>query len=234
MVSRNPEDLTEELEAIEFRGNAATLTVLRSEADETVDRQLDALADIDDKASRMLRLNVLLVGVVVSALSIASRLDVSLESGTPVIGQFRNIYVELAVASFVLSTALAAVTYTATEYDVGISAENAMELLGADLSTETVETLLVKNYVVRVNFNRSVNIRNIPLVTATIVFAVTGVILFTLGTYQAIVGPVSWWLLAGAMALIVAVVVVSGLPTQTYRAWLDIREWHRRAANDYM
>lgn len=234
MVSRNQGDLTEELEAITFRGDASTLTVLRSEADETVDRQLDALADIDDKASRMLRLNVLLVGVVVSALSIASRLDVHPESGGPVIGQFRNIYVELAIASFVLSTALAAVTYTATEYDVGISAENAMELLGAELSAETVETLLVKNYVVRINFNRSVNIRNIPLVTATIVFAVTGVILFTLGTYKAIVGPVSWWLLSGAMALIVAMVFVSGLPTQTYRAWRDVREWHRRAANDYM
>lgn len=155
MVSQNPEELREELEGIEFTGNIRTLGTLRSEANLTVDRQLATLADIDDKASRMLRLNVLLVGVVVSSLSISSQLGETPGSGVPLIGQFRNVYVELAVVSLVLSTALAAITYSATEYDVWISAENAMTLLDAELGPETVETLLVKNYVTRVSFNRS-------------------------------------------------------------------------------
>lgn len=225
MVSRNPDELRDELEAIEFEGSASTLRTLRSEADLTVERQLATLADIDEEASRMLRLNVLLVGVVVSALSIASQLEGNSGAGVPRIGQFQNVYVELAVGSLVVSTALAAITYSATEYDVGISTENAMKLLGAGLPPERIEALLVKNYVARVNFNRSTNVRNLPLVTATIVFAVVGVVLFALGTYQATVRPIPWWLAAGAIVVIGAVVLASGLPTQTYRAILDLREW---------
>ena len=232
MVSRNPFELKEELEAIEFEGDARTLGTLRSEANLTVERQLSTLADIDDKASRMLRLNVLLVGVVVSALSITSRLEGNSAGGASVIGRFQNVYVELAVASFVLSSALAAITYSATEYDVGISTENATKLLGAGLSEKRIETLLVKNYAARVNFNRSINVRNLPLVTATIVFAVGGILLFALGTYQATVRPVPWWLALGAILVMGAVCVTSGLVTQTCRAIRDVREWRRRTAND--
>ena len=136
MVSQNPDELRAELEGIEFEGCRRTLTVLREEANLTVERQLDTLADIDDKANRILRLNVLLVGVVVSALSIASQLDAGSKASGPVIGQFRNTYVELGVASLVVSTALAAITYSATEYDVGVSADNVKKLLAADLSAE--------------------------------------------------------------------------------------------------
>lgn len=228
MVSQNPRVLSEELEAIEFAGSTHTLTVLRSEANLTVERQLATLADIDDKASRMLRLNVLLVGVVVSALSIVSQLGGDATTAGPVIGQFQNGYVELGVASLVLSTALAAVTYSATEYDVGISADNAKKVLAADLPAKEFETLLLKNYIARVNFNRSTNVRNIPLVTATIVFAVAGVVLLALGTYQVVVRPVPLWLATGAM--MGAVVLVSGLVTQTYRAVRDVLVWRRPTA----
>jgi hypothetical protein len=88
MVSSNPDELEAELEAIEFQGDVETLRTLRSEADLTVGRQLATLTDIDDKASRMLRLNVLLVGVVVSGLSIASQLGVDSGHGVPIVDQF--------------------------------------------------------------------------------------------------------------------------------------------------
>ena len=227
MVSSNPDELEAELEAIEFQGDVETLRTLRSEADLTVGRQLATLTDIDDKASRMLRLNVLLVGVVVSGLSIASQLGVDSGHGVPIVDQFQNAYVEIGVASLVVSTALAAVTYSATEYDVGISAENAMKLLVADLPDREVEAMLVKNYVARVNFNRSPNVRNLPLVTATIVFAVGGIVLLSLGTYQATVRPVTWWLSLGGILVVGAVVLASGFVTQADRAIEDVRAWRR-------
>lgn len=226
MVSQNPDELRQALEAIEFEGNSRSLSVLRAEADRTVERQLEALTDIDDKASRMLRLNVLLVGVVVSALSIASQLSGGSRASRPIVEQYQNAYVELGVASLVVSTALAAITFTATEYDVGVSSDNVTTLLGADLSSAEVQALLVKNYVARINFNRSTNVRNIPLITATIVFAVVGVVLFTLGTYEATVRPVPWWLTGGAIVVVCVVVVGSGFIEQTGRAVQDIREWH--------
>lgn len=226
MVSRNPEELREELEGIEFEGSAYALTLLRSEADRTVERQLDAFRDVDTKASRMLRLNVLLVGVIVSTLSIASQLGSSSEAGVPVIEQFENVYIEVGVAALVVSTALAAVTYSATEYDVGVSADNVRTLLDADLPTEETRALLVKNSIARINFNRSTNLRNIPLISATVVFAVIAVVLFALGAYQATIRPVPWWLSAGAMLVVAAVAIASGLVKQTHVAVRDVREWH--------
>lgn len=227
MVSRNPDELEEELEAIEFQGDVDTLRALRCEANLTVERQLATLTDIDDKASRMLRLNVLLVGVVASGLSIASQLADDSGASVPIVDQFRNAYVELGVASLVVSTALAAITYSATEYDVGISADNAMKLLIADLPDTEVEAMLVKNYVARVNFNRSTNVRNLPLITATIVFAVGGVVLLSLGTYQTTVRPVPWWLSLGGILVVGTVVLASGLVTQANRAIQDLGAWRR-------
>jgi len=225
MASRNPDELEAELKAIEFEGDTQTLGTLRSEANLTVERQLATLADIDDKASRMLRLNVLLVGVVVSALSITDRLGDASMTGVPMIDQFQNVYVELGLASLVLSTAVAAITYTVTEYDGGVSGDNLTRLLQAELPHEGVEALLVKNYATRINFNRSANVRNTPLITATIVFAVTGVVLLTVGTYQAVLQPVPWWLAAGAILVVGTIVVVSGLVTQTHQAVRDILAW---------
>lgn len=148
-----------------------------------------------------------------------------IQTGDPIIGGFRNGYVELGVAALVLSTALAALTYTATEYDGGVSSNNVKKLLSADVPLYEAETLLVKNYVARINFNRSANVRNIPLITATIDLAVVGVVSFVLGTFQATIRPVPWWLAAGAVCVVSSVVFVSGLPTQTYRAIQDVRTW---------
>mgnify|MGYP006299263089 CR=1 FL=1 len=223
MVSKHPEQLRAALDDIDVELGHRTLTVLRSEANLTVQRQLDTLADIDDEASRILRLNVLLVGVVVSALSIASQVDSV--AGEPLVGQFRNPYVELGVASLIISTALAAITYSATEYDVGVSADNVAKLLRADIPADEIEALLLKNYVARINFNRSVDVRNIPLVTATIVFALVGVVFLALGVYEATIRPTPWWLVFGACLLVGAVVLASGLPAQTVRAIRDVRAW---------
>lgn len=223
MSSRAPDELQRELESVEVTGDAELLSELRAEARETVDAQRETLTDIDTKASRILRLNVLLIGIIVSVLSIAATGG----SGTsPVAASaFVNGYTELGIGTLVLSTALAAMTYTASELDVGVSSENLATLLAADFSPAEIQSLLVKNYIVRINFNRSTNTRNIPLITATIALLVSGVVFFTLGTHEAVIGAVPWWLSGAGTLVIGTVVLVSGLHTQTVRAVNDIREW---------
>jgi hypothetical protein len=189
------------------------LTELRSEARETVDAQNETLTDIDTKASRILRLNILLIGVLVSALSIATQNGSSGGGQMSGVEPFINVYTKAGTGSLVLSTAFAAMTYTASELDIGVSSENLTTLLRADLSREDAEELLVKNYIVRINFNRSVNIRNIPLIQMTIFLVITAVALFSLGTYRAVVGPVPLFLLALTTGVLLGVVFVSGLPT---------------------
>lgn len=222
-ASRAPDELSDELDDIEFAGDADLLSDLRAEAQKTVEGQVATLNDIDSKASKILRLNVLLIGVIVSVLSIASG-----SSGDPnsaAGGSFTNLYMQLGVASLVLSTGLAAITYTVSEQDIGLSSGNLTNLVRADFSYEEAQALLVKNYIVRINFNRSTNIRNIPLITSTIVFVVVGVAFLTLGVYEATVAEVPNRLFGAILILLAAIVGVSGLITQTRRAIRDLNKW---------
>lgn len=223
--SRDPDELRDTLAEVDFTGEDEQLSELRAEARETVTAQKATLTDIDTKASRILRLNILLIGVIMSALSLAARGDVEANSGLAGVEPFINPYMKLGVASLVLSTALAAVTYTASELDVGVNADNLTNLVRAGLPAEDAEELLVKNYAVRINFNRSINIRNTPLITSTIVFVVTSVVCFTLGVYEAVIDAVPLWLSISATLLVLGVVWMSGLVRQIVRAIRDVREW---------
>lgn len=128
MVSRNPDELRKELESIDFEGNVELLSELRSEARETATGQQETLNDIDSKASKILRVNVLLIGVIISTLSIAAKIGgkpatAGPDNGTPtlLLDHFLNLYTKLGVGFLILSTALAALTYTASDYDMSES-----------------------------------------------------------------------------------------------------------------
>ncbi|WP_159077110.1 hypothetical protein [Halococcoides cellulosivorans] len=223
MASRDPDELREELESVEFATNEQTLAELRSEARETVNAQINTLDDIDTKASKILRLNIVLIGILVSGLSIIAQFGNG--PNFPEISNFLNGYVTLGTVSIVLSTAFAAMTYTASEQDIGLSHENLSALLQADLDRSEAETLMLKNYIVRINFNRSTNVRNIPLIQLTILFAVIAVVSFVLGVHEALVGPVPGLYVFGTLLVILTVVAVSGVVKQIYRAIRDYIEW---------
>ncbi|OLZ41309.1 hypothetical protein A6E15_10055 [Natrinema saccharevitans] len=225
MTSRDPDELKEELEEIEFSGDVEMLSDLRAEARETVNSQRKTLNDIDTKASKILRLNITLIGILVSVLSIAAQNDSGSDTTFSAAEPFVNTPMKIGIGSLVISTAFAAVTYTASELDVGVSSDNLTALLQAEFSQEDVEELLVKNHIARINFNRSTNIRNIPLIQLTIIFVVSSVVFFALGIYDAVIGPLPKWLSAAALIVLICVTVVSGLPMQLVRAVRDIREW---------
>lgn len=226
MSSRDPADLREDLADIDFDGEPEQMSELRDEARQTVDAQRETLNDIDTKASRILRLNVALIGILVSITSIATQIGPESESGSIGFEPYVNVYTEVGIGALVLSTAFAAMTYTASELDVGVSSENLADLLRADFTFDETEELLVKNYIMRINFNRSTNVRNIPLIQMTIILIVSAIVAFVLGIYRGLAGTVPGWLVVAAVGLIVGVVVVSGLITQVLRAFKDLREWH--------
>lgn len=223
--SRNQDELRDELDAIEYEGDGQLLTELREEARETVDAQRATLNDIDTKASKILRLNIVLIGVLVSAVSIVAQVGPGSDSGLDAVGQFVNVYSGAGIAALVLSTAFAAMTYTASELDVGVSSDNLTELLRADFTRREAELLLVKNYIVRINFNRSTNVRNIPLIQTTILLVVVAVVSLSLSVYEAVIGPVPPWLPLVGVLFVGVLAYMSGLYTQTKRALRDFNEW---------
>lgn len=182
------------------------------------------LTDVDSKASKILRINLILIGVLVSVLSIAAQGSGDATNGFGSLRPFINAYVEGGIIALILSTAFAAMTYTTSELDVGVSSDNLATLLKADYSRKEKEALLVKNYAIRINFNRGTNVRNIPLIQLTIVLVVSAVVLFSLGLYDALFQRVPPAGLIGSVLLIGTVVWVSGLPRQLPRA---IRDWWR-------
>lgn len=225
MASRDPAELREDLEDVDFDGDPEQLAELRSEARETVDAQRETLNDIDTKASKILRLNVALIGILISVLSIAIQVGPDSETGLGNADPFVNVYTEIGLGALVLSTAFAAMTYTASELDVGVSSENLSKLLKAGFTREETEELLVQNYIMRINFNRSTNLRNIPLIQLTIVLIVSAIVSFVLGLYHGVSGSVPIWLWLSSIVLLGGVVLVSGLVTQVRRAIDDIQEW---------
>jgi hypothetical protein len=116
-------------------------------------------------------------------------------------------------------------TYTASELDVGVSSENLTKLLKSNFQQRETEVLLIQNYIMRINFNRSTNVRNIPLIQVTILLIVSAIISFALGLYHGIAGGAPVWLWLPSILLIAVVVLVSGLPAQTKRAIADLRAW---------
>ncbi|TKX73911.1 hypothetical protein EXE46_11720 [Halorubrum sp. GN11_10-6_MGM] len=225
MASRDPTELKEELGNVDFGGDTEQLVELRSEARETVNAQRETLNDIDTKASKILRLNVALIGILISVLSIAIQVGPESETGLGNVEPFVNLYTEIGIGALVLSTAFAAMTYTASELDVGVSSDNLTNLLKAEFTRDETEELLVKNYIMRINFNRSTNLRNIPLIQLTIVLIVTAIVSFVLGIYEGVSGSVPIWLWLSSIGLLGGVVWVSGLVTQVHRAIVDIQEW---------
>lgn len=225
--SRNPEDLTSELDTLDVELDPELIPELRSEAQKTVTAQIETINDIDTKASQILRLNILLVGVIVSVLSIATQSGADRALYVTEMSSFANVYMGLGFASLVLSTAFAAMTYGTSELDTGIDVENIENFLEVDFSEEEVEELLLKNYASRINFNRSTNIRNLPLITATLNLVVAGVVFFSLGIYDATIGTVPRWLDLSAAVLLFVVLWRSALPVQSYRAIRDVLVWWR-------
>lgn len=225
MPSRDPDELEAELRSSSFGGDSDVLEDLREEARETVTAQRETLDDIDTKASKILRINVLTVGVIVSGFSIAASSSGGEHSVVDGIGQLLNTYTGTGVCLVLLSTGLAGLTYTLSEIDAGISTDNLQKLLDSDISTTNADELLLKNYAVRMNFNNSTIVRNAPLVTTTILCLVAGILFVAIGVYRGISGEIPHLVSLSATSVVVLLVFVSGEHRQLYEALEDLRRW---------
>jgi hypothetical protein len=84
----------------------------RHEARATIDEQTSTLADIDEKAIQIFRVNLILAGVLVSGVSIAVQSD-SASAAT-----LLNSFTRFGAVLLFVSTVLAAVTYTSSREEI--------------------------------------------------------------------------------------------------------------------
>jgi hypothetical protein len=198
------------------------LPIAREEAHRTIDNQIQTLNDIDSKAARILRINLLLLGILLTGLSIAAPSQ-GTETAPISYNELANIYNYSGIVFLLLSTGVAAVTYTASSLQAGIGPRDLREILDNDYTDRQNLAGLVDSYADWIEYNYQVNSKNAPLGTLTLLLLIFGMTSVTLGVKKAITGTVEWWLLVGVVLLLITMIYLTGIVEQVSR-WNRVRE----------
>lgn len=210
--SHTDHELTQELASIQYQPTGpSSLEKGVAEARETLDTQIENLNDIDTKAIRILRINVLLIGLILSALTFsANNPDVSFD-------QFLNEYFGAGILLLISSTATAGLTYTASDFRAGMSKSNITTMLKEDLVAEELNLVLSKSYAKWIRKNQSAEILNSFYSTSTILLLIYAVTYLALGVYHGLVDSVPMSFLGVSNVALLVITLASGYPTQIRR-----------------
>lgn len=148
------------------------------EARHTVDHHIDRIHKVDQKAVGIFRVNLLLIGILLTSLTIVINVDdVS-------IGPFFNIWSFGSLFFLVLSTFFASITYTSSEYDLGISPELIEDFQNGQYgSAEDFHEELADLYKEWMVHNRTMGRFNAYLITISIAAAFNGIVLLLGGGF---------------------------------------------------
>lgn len=192
------------------------LEIAREEAQRTVDEQNQTLNDIDTKAIQILRLNVLLIGTVLTLVS----LTLQPSDQFPRLSTLINSYTVLGTGTLLLSAALAALTYTASTNQIGVNYEDILTLTATDgkySNLEILDGLVVEGYGDWIRFNDETNIINSLYITLTILTLIYAISLFSLGIVVASPFVLPWYGYAILLAALVGYTYLSGIKKQGKR-----------------
>ncbi|MCU4973764.1 hypothetical protein OB955_13570 [Halobacteria archaeon AArc-m2/3/4] len=141
------------------------------EARATFEYQVQRLREIDNKAIEILKANLLIIGVFVTALSVLGQTALDVAS-------FVNLHTAVGGLLLLASTAIAGVTYTASNLRGGVD-RPALEAALAD--GQAFESTLVRSYGAWIEHNAEVTAINDVLVTITVLFVIDAFVYFVVG-----------------------------------------------------
>jgi len=143
------------------------------EARHTMDKQVARIQGEDDKAVKLLRVNILTLGVLASGLSITVQAD-----RIPVAGFF-NLHIGAGILLMLVSSVIASMAYTSSNVEAGID-PTAVQKTGR-LSRVAFLEELSESYGVWIQRNTVVHRFNAYALTWAIAFAISGIIYFVGG-----------------------------------------------------
>lgn len=162
------------------------LTLAREEGQRTIDNQIETFNDIDDKAARILRMNLLVLSILLTGFSIVATDGNLVDSGLA--RELENWYVFAGVVSILVSTILAAFTYTGSNYRSGMSGRDLEnKILNADIQPIDALYDTAEGYSEWAQHNFKVNTRLAPTSTAMLLTLIYGLILLTAGVFHAFI-----------------------------------------------
>lgn len=197
----------ERRQQVSFRGDKTALERTITEARKTVGHQILALTDIDAKAIKILKVNVMVLGALLSGLTFGA------SSSSVVVSDFWNAYFGVGFVSLLVSSTTAALTYRATDFRVGVDSKNVQQVLENDLRDEELLRVLTRSYAGWIDYNVGANVRNAPWITSTVLALVVALVYLSLAVYHTVVATVSPVLLITTNLVLLGVVYLSGLPS---------------------
>lgn len=189
--------------------HADALALSREEMRITFEYQVGRLQEIDSKAVEILKANLLLIGILITGGSILVQTEFDA-------GAFLNVFTITGGLLLFVSTALAGVTYTASNLRGGLDAD-AIERAVADHedgSDAAFEKQLLRSYGRWIEYNAQVTAVNDILVTATVLLVIVSLTYVVGGVTIGVAGVSTLWTLV--------VFVVFTLPV----AWLLRLAYH--------
>jgi uncharacterized membrane protein YozB (DUF420 family) len=199
--------------------------VALEEGRRTVDKQNEILNNIDDKAARILRINLVIVGLILTGLSVATGAERQTDPVQEVLPDVINTYTELGLLALLLSTGVAALTYTASALRIGVTGGSLRKIVfEGDTADRKRLRGLTRSYSKWIEQNYRTNAYNAPLATLTLIFLVYAVVLFTLGGIETI-RPVQWYENVVALVFIIIFTALTGIKGQIQR-YLRLRGEH--------
>ncbi|USZ68787.1 hypothetical protein NGM10_03390 [Halorussus salilacus] len=153
-------------DGIDIKASDASLVTARKIAEEgrnTLEQQTRTLTDIDDKAIRIYRANVLLLSVIIGAMSLAS---------DGAFSYFANLNSILGLLLLVVAIALAGITYTSSNLEIGVTHNDIRDAIEDDYNSKDLYFRLASGYADWIAENDDVLQENGDLMVYTIIVEV--------------------------------------------------------------
>lgn len=161
--------------------NALGLT--REETRATFEYQVQRIQEIDGKAIEILKANLLLIGILVTAGSILIQTEFD-------VGAFLNVFTGFGALLLFVSTGLAGVTYTSSNLRGGLDAADIERAVSqhASESDQEFEERLLRSYGRWIEYNAQVTAVNDMLASATVLIVITAFAYVIVGVAVGAVG----------------------------------------------
>jgi len=191
--------------------------VALEEARRTIDKQNEVLNNIDDKAARILRMNLVIIGLLLTGASVAVRTGSESQTVSNLLPEITNIYTELGILSLLLSTALAGLTYTASALRIGLTGDSLRQIVFEGNAPDRKRLRgLTNSYASWIEQNYETNAYNAPLATGMLLLLVYAVSLLALGGIETL-RPVRWYEAGGIAVLLAVFTYLTGIKNQIQR-----------------
>jgi hypothetical protein len=222
---RKPEDGDDDEDYSRLRRGAShPLVTACLEGRETLNQQISAVRRIDQKAIRVLRANLILIGAILTALSLVVDSSQS-------VSRYLNIFSIVGVVALWTSSVAAATTYLVSDVESGIGTQDIRAAVSKEMSEHEIYTRLANGYADWIRHNESA-IQVNGLLGSIMIIGVVNAITYLAG--GVVIGGLNMSLTyasVGSCAIVSAIMLIVSYFLYKIDAWIGYHKIMRESNN---